>query len=95
MLIPNSFLPFRPIKSVSFQRLEQHLADHIRVTAFRHTPTHKLKQTSVSSDDVQTIQFVTNTLVSSRNAFAQPNLVLCDNCIPIRFMLELERIAER
>jgi hypothetical protein len=95
MLIPNSFLPFRAIKSVAFQRLEQHLADHIRVTAFRCAPTNKPEQTGVSSNQVQAIQFVTNTLISSPNAFTQPNLVLCDDGIPIRFALELERIAER
>jgi hypothetical protein len=70
MLISNSFLPLRAINAVAFQRLEQHCADHIRVTAFRHAPTHKLEQTSVSSNDVQAIQFVTNATVSSRNPFA-------------------------
>jgi hypothetical protein len=69
MLIPNSFLPFRAIKAVALRRLEQHLADHLRVTAFWRTPTHKLEQTAISSDDVEAIQFVTNTLVSSRDAF--------------------------
>jgi adenosine deaminase len=95
MLIPKSFLPWRAIKAVAFQYLEQHLTDHIRVTAFRCAPTHKLEKAGVSSNHVQAIQFVTNVLVSSRDAFAQPNLVLCDDRIPIQFTLELERIAER
>jgi hypothetical protein len=95
MLIPDSFLSSRMINAVAFQCLEQHLADHIRMTAFRLTPTHQLEQASVSSNHVQAIQFVTNAVVSSRNAFAQPNLVPCDDRISIRFTLELERIAER
>jgi hypothetical protein len=70
MVIPNSFPPLRAIQAVAFQHLEQHCADHVRVTAFRRTPTHKLEQTGVSSDDVQAIQFVTNATVSSHDAFA-------------------------
>jgi hypothetical protein len=95
MLIPNSFLPLRAIKAVVFQHLEQHLANYIRVTAFRRTPTHQLEQASVPSNHVQAIQFVTNALVSSHDAFTQPNLVLCNNHISIRFMLEFERVAQR
>jgi hypothetical protein len=95
MLIPNSFLPLRAIKAVVLQRLKQHLANYIRVTAFRRTPTNKLEQANVSSNHVQAIQFVTNALVSSHEAFAQPNLIPRDDRITIQFLLELEWIAER
>jgi hypothetical protein len=95
MLIPNSFLPLRAINAVAFQRLEQHCANHIRVTAFRRTPTHKFEQVSVSSNHVQAIQFVTNALVSSSDAFTQPDFVLCDDRIPIRFTLEFEWVTQR
>jgi hypothetical protein len=95
MPIPNSFPPLRAIKAVAFQRLEQHLADHLRVTTFRRTPTHKFEQANVSSNHIQAIQFVTNALVSSHDAFAQPNLIPRDDHIPIQFPLELEWIAER